>query len=107
VCEEPATKESKKVFKKPTVEEVRAYCEERHNGIDPEHWFDYYESNGWMVGRSHMKDWRAAVRTWEAKDKERNNKKSNHYGRPHTSPAEAARAAALGIALADAELADV
>lgn len=53
---------------RPTFEEVRAYCEERKNGVDARKWFDHYTSNGWKVGRNSMKDWRAAVRTWEKKD---------------------------------------
>ena len=52
-------------FKKPTVEEIRAYCIERGNTVDPQQFFDYYEANGWMVGKSHMKDWKSAVRNWE------------------------------------------
>lgn len=55
----------KEAFKKPTLEEVQAYCEERHNGVDAERFFNYYESVGWRVGKNPMKDWRAAVRTWE------------------------------------------
>lgn len=55
-------------FVPPTVEEVRAYCKERGNNVDPERWYDYYESNGWKVGRNPMKDWKAAVRTWERGD---------------------------------------
>ena len=55
-------------FTKPTVDEVRAYCLERKNGIDPQQFIDHYESNGWMVGRTKMKDWRASVRTWENND---------------------------------------
>lgn len=51
--------------KQPTVEDVRAYCEERGNRVDPQAWFDHYQSNGWMVGKVPMKDWKAAVRTWE------------------------------------------
>ena len=58
-------KEAPKRFTPPTVEEVRAYCLERGNAVDPEKWHAYYTSNGWMVGRNRMKDWRAAVRTWE------------------------------------------
>ena len=54
-----------KRFVPPTVEEVRAYCEERHNGIDPEEFVDFYQSKGWMVGKDKMKDWKAAVRNWE------------------------------------------
>ena len=57
-----------KVFVKPTVEEVRAYCSERHNGVDAQMWYDFYESKGWMVGSNHMKDWKAAVRTWEKRN---------------------------------------
>lgn len=52
-------------FVKPSVEEVRAYCRERNNVVDPEAFVAHYESNGWRVGRNPMKDWRAAVRTWE------------------------------------------
>jgi uncharacterized protein YdaU (DUF1376 family) len=52
-------------FVKPTLEEVTAYCLERNKGVNPQKWIDHYESNGWMVGRVHMKDWRAAVRKWE------------------------------------------
>ena len=52
-------------FTPPTLEEVRGYCIERNNGIDPERFIDYYTSNGWKVGKNGMKDWRAAVRTWE------------------------------------------
>ena len=54
-----------KRFTKPTLEEVQAYCLERNNGVDAQKWFDYYSSNGWKVGKNPMKDWKAAVRTWE------------------------------------------
>jgi len=52
-------------FVKPTVEEIKAYCRERMNFVEPQKFFDYYESNGWKVGKNPMKDWKAAVRTWE------------------------------------------
>ena len=52
-------------FVKPTVEEIKAYCEERKNSVDAEKFLNYYESNGWKVGKNPMKDWKAAVRTWE------------------------------------------
>ena len=55
----------KERFKKPTLEEVRAYCEERDNNIDPEMFIDFYESKGWVVGKSPMKYWKSAIRTWE------------------------------------------
>ena len=52
-------------FEPPSLDEVKAYCNERHNDVDPQRFIDYYESNGWKVGRNSMKDWKAAVRTWE------------------------------------------
>ena len=58
---------AKKRFKKPTVEEVQAYCRERQNGVDAAAFVNFYEAKGWVVGRSPMKDWKAAVRTWEGK----------------------------------------
>ena len=61
----------KERFKKPTLEEVKEYCEERNNGIDAEMFINFYESKGWMVGKNKMKDWKASVRTWE---KSRNTK---------------------------------
>ena len=56
---------SAKRFTPPTIDEVTAYCNERKNSVDPQKWLDYYSSNGFMVGKNHMKDWKAAVRTWE------------------------------------------
>ena len=52
-------------FTPPTVEEVKAYCAERKNNVDAQRFVDYYTSNGWQVGKNKMRDWRAAVRTWE------------------------------------------
>ena len=52
-------------FIPPTVEEVKEYCSERKNKVDAERFVDYYTSNGWCVGKNKMKDWKAAVRTWE------------------------------------------
>lgn len=54
-----------KVFRKPTIEEIRAYCEERKNTVDAQQFWDFYQSKGWKVGNQSMKDWKAAVRTWE------------------------------------------
>jgi hypothetical protein len=53
-------------FAPPSPDEVKAYCLERKNTVDVNRWFSHYESNGWKVGRNPMKDWRAAIRTWEA-----------------------------------------
>lgn len=58
-------KPKRKRFSPPTLEEVKAYCDERKNRVDPQRFIDYYESNGWKVGKNPMKDWKAAVRTWE------------------------------------------
>ena len=54
-----------KRFVKPTLSEIEQYCIERNNNINAEQFYDYYESNGWKVGKNSMKDWKAAVRTWE------------------------------------------
>ena len=64
IKEIPLTRYKEK-FVPPTVDEVREYCESRNNGIDPEMFVDFYESKGWMIGQNRMKDWKAAVRTWE------------------------------------------
>ena len=61
---EPEEKKTKR-FTPPTLEEVQAYCVERKNDVDAERFIDYYTSNGWMVGKNKIKDWKAAVRTWE------------------------------------------
>ena len=58
-------------FAPPTLAEVSEYCAGRRNRVDPQHFIDYYTSNGWKVGRNPMKDWKAAVRTWERKDREK------------------------------------
>ena len=52
-------------FVKPTIEEIRFFCEERNNGIDADEFFNFYESKGWVIGKSPMKDWKACIRTWE------------------------------------------
>lgn len=63
-AEQPVKKRAK-AFSPPTVEEVREYCSERGNNVNPEVFVDFYESKGWLIGKSKMKDWKAAVRTWE------------------------------------------
>lgn len=59
----------------PTLDEVRDYCLERKNNVDPESFINFYDSKGWMIGKNKMKDWKAAVRTWE-----RNRKQENKTG---------------------------
>lgn len=64
--EEECEKEKKiKTFVQPTVEEVSQYCKERNNGVDPVKFWNFYESKGWMVGKTKMKNWKACVHTWE------------------------------------------
>ena len=57
----------RKVFTPPTIEEVKEYCAERQNDVDPERFVNFYTAKGWMVGKNKMKDWKACVRTWEKK----------------------------------------
>ena len=61
----------RKAFTPPTLEEVSSYCRERGNSISPERWHDYYSANGWKVGKNQMKDWKAAIRTWENNDSQK------------------------------------
>ena len=74
----PETK--KRVFKKPSVEEISSYCQERNNNINPEQFYDYYEANGWKINRNPMKDWKATVRNWERN--EFNRKSADNFGLP-------------------------
>ena len=60
------TKKITKRFKKPTIEEVLGYCIERSNSVEGNKFYNFYESNGWKVGKNPMKDWKACVRTWES-----------------------------------------
>lgn len=64
---ELSTKKGKRktAFIPPTVEQVQAYCQERKNSVNAQKFINYYASKGWMVGKTKMVDWKAAVRTWE------------------------------------------
>ena len=68
IDKEKEEKKTAKRFSPPTIEEIRAYCNERVNNIDPEQFYDFYSSKGWKVGNTAMKDWKACVRTWEKRD---------------------------------------
>jgi len=59
------SKAKAKRFIPPTIEEVQAYCKERNNNVDPEQFINFYSAKDWMIGKNKMKDWKAAVRTWE------------------------------------------
>ena len=72
-CEESADKprRSRSQFTPPSLDEVRAYCQERHSSIDPQRFFDFYTANGWIQGKGKpIKDWRAAFRLWEQKEED-------------------------------------
>ena len=74
-----------KRFLKPTFDEVKAYCHERGDKVDPERFYNYYESNGWSVGKRSMKDWKAAIRYWETDPKyqgQPTQRKGNYFA-PH------------------------
>lgn len=76
------TKESEKSsrFIKPTIEEIIKYCEERNNNINAEQFYNFYESKGWLVGKTKMKSWKAAIRTWEINNKKNSpNSNINEY----------------------------
>ena len=73
----------RKTFKKPSLEDIQAYCKESGYHVDAERFMNYYDSNGWMVGRNKMKDWKATVRNWASK--ERGEGKSGHSGNPGES----------------------
>lgn len=72
-----STTTKRKRFEKPTLSEIKQYCIERNNNVNAEQFYDYYESNGWKVGKNSMKDWKAAVRTWERSEYRKPNSKKN------------------------------
>ena len=83
-------------FTKPSLDDIRAYCAERHNTVDASGFLDHYTANGWRVGKNPMRDWQAAVRTWER----------NSVGRingTHKPTALEQSADALGLTQADFE----
>ena len=71
--------EKEKRFRKPSVEEVAEYCRERGNGIEARTFIDFYEAVGWKVGTKPMKDWRACVRTWEQRRKDKSRSGTNKF----------------------------
>jgi len=67
----------RKITIPPSIKDVKDYCDERQNGIDPQHFIDYNETRGWFVGKSKMKDWKAAIRTWEKNQKDKSDKSND------------------------------
>ena len=68
-------------FSPPDIQDVKAYCIERKNNVDPERFIDFYEAKGWMVGKNKMKDWRAAVRNWERNGASKSAAQTTQQGR--------------------------
>lgn len=66
-------------FAPPSLSDVADYCRERRNGVDPERFVDFYAAKGWKVGNQPMKDWKAAVRTWEKRDNRSAEKSGNVF----------------------------
>ena len=83
-------KKTPTVFSPPSVEEVEDYCRSRGNGIGGQEFVDFYESKGWMIGKNRMKDWKAAVRTWENERKKRGSS-------PSPAPAPANKPNAIDV----------
>lgn len=73
-----STTTKRKRFEKPTLSQITQYCLERNNSVNAEQFYDYYESNGWKVGKNSMKDWKACVRTWERNGYDKPIKKKNN-----------------------------
>ena len=67
-------REKRERFVPPSVEEVKTYCLERNNNIKPQTFIDFYQAKGWMVGKNKMKDWKAGIRTWEARNVNKSDK---------------------------------
>lgn len=67
-------KKKRNIFIKPSLDEITDYCHQRHNTVNSEIWLAHYESNGWMVGKNKMQNWKAAIRTWEKNNFESTNK---------------------------------
>lgn len=73
-----STTTKRKRFEKPSISDIKQYCIERNNCVNAEQFYDYYESNGWKVGKNAMKDWKACVRTWERNGYDKPIKKKNN-----------------------------
>ena len=76
--EEKEKRGKSKRFTPPTIDEITTYCKERNNDVDPERFHDFYQSKNWMIGKNKMKDWKAAVRTWERGNKHKQHPEHNY-----------------------------
>lgn len=96
--EEKPPQKKRMVFKPPTLEDVKVYIAERQSPIDPVTFWNFYESKGWMVGSNKMKNWRAAVSTWERHEKQNN---GNNGKQNRNSQIDGVPMPGLGITFAD------
>lgn len=62
---------NKNIFRKPSIEEIRSYIAEKGLNVDADYFYDYYESNGWTVGKSHMKSWQSTLNNWNRREKKK------------------------------------
>ena len=83
--DKPKKEKKKTNFIKPTVEEIKKYCEERNNGIDAEYFYEYYEAREWLIKNKPMVSWKASVITWEKNDKKRSSINTTIQAKPKTS----------------------
>lgn len=78
-------KKKNRSFEKPSIQDIADYCKERNNSVDAQTFFDFYESKGWMIGKEKMRDWKAAVRTWERRDRASPTKSNPFNSIPHNT----------------------
>lgn len=78
--------EKNKKFTPPSLKEVIEYCNERNNSVDPDNFINFYESKGWMVGKNKMKDWKAAIRTWEKNKQNQTQTKTHNFDQIYSMP---------------------
>lgn len=69
-------KNEKKLFIRPSLQEVEQYCTDRNNNINAQYFMSYYDAKGWMIGKNKVKDWKACIRTWELRNKKENKDKN-------------------------------
>lgn len=90
ILEEKEKVVTRNVFKRPSIEEVQAYIDEKgYTSFTAQEWHDHYTSNGWMVGKTPMKDWKGAVRTWNNnrnKYKSRQDNTQSDRNKNYTNP---------------------
>lgn len=82
---EKGSKKATSKFIKPSVEEIKAYCSEYKIQVDEKKFFNHYESNGWMVGKNNMKDWKASARNWGLPPTDN---QQTQKSKPRTTPAQ-------------------